>query len=73
MKLGGRKGRIVPGMDADLIILKENPLSDIRNIATVGKVVCAGTVYTQDFLADELQRVHQLKTVEKLEFGTDCM
>ena len=73
MKLGGRKGRIVPGMDADLIILKENPLSDIRNIASVETVVRAGTVYSQDFLSDELQRVHQLKTVEKPEFGTDRM
>ncbi len=73
MKLGGRKGRIVPGMDADLIILKENPLSDIRNVASVGTVVCAGTVYTKDFLADELKRVHQLRTVEKPDFGTDRM
>ena len=70
MKLGGKKGRIVPGMDADLIILKENPISDIRNIASIGTVVCAGAVYTEEFLADELRQVHELKAVEKPEFGT---
>ncbi|MBO7711238.1 MAG: amidohydrolase family protein [Lachnospiraceae bacterium] len=70
MKLGGRKGRIVPGMDADLIILKENPLSDIRNIASISMVVCAGTVYTQDFFAGELEKIHELKAVEEPVFGT---
>ena len=71
MKLGGRKGRIVPGMDADLIILKDNPLSDIGSISTLETVVCGGKVYTQEFFARELGKVHTLTALEEPAFGTD--
>lgn len=50
MKLGGRKGRIAEGMDADLILLKENPLSDIRNISSVEMVMCGGLRYDSSML-----------------------
>ena len=70
MKLGGRKGRIVPGMDADLIILKENPLSDIRGIASVETVTRSGRVYSQEFFAKELEKIHLLTAVEEPAFGT---
>ena len=70
MKLGGRKGRIVPGMDADLIILRENPLADIRNIASVETVVSAGKVYTDAYLAGELEKVHAVSGLTEPVFGT---
>ena len=70
MKLGGRKGRIVPGMDADLIILRENPLADIRNIASVETVVSAGKVYTGAYLAGELEKVHAVTGLTEPVFGT---
>ena len=70
MKLGGRKGRIVPGMDSDLIVLKENPLSDIRGIASVETVVRGDKVYTQDHFAKELEKVHSLTGITEPAFGT---
>ena len=60
MKLGGSKGRIVPGMDADLILLEENPLRDIRQIASVQTVVAGGRIFTKDYFAGELEKVHQM-------------
>ena len=57
MKLGGRKGRVVPGMDADLLVLNQNPLSDIRHIAAVDTVIAGGHMYTAAFLARELEKV----------------
>ena len=58
MKLGGRKGRVVAGMDADLLILEENPLSDIRRVSSVHTVVADGRVYEKAFLEEELKKVH---------------
>lgn len=40
--LAGRKGRIVPGADADLIVVGGNPLSDIRAIHAVRAVLRSG-------------------------------
>ena len=60
MKLGGRKGRIVPGMDADLVVLDENPLSDIRGIRSVKTVIAAGRLYEQEWIEKELAGVHDL-------------
>ena len=69
MKLGGRKGRIAPGMDADLIVLREDPLSDIRQIASVELVAANGAVYDRSFFEQELAKVHALTQVEKSGFG----
>nr|SIP63288.1 amidohydrolase [uncultured bacterium] len=60
MKLGGTKGRIVAGMDADLIVLAETPLSDIRHISSVQTVVADGRLYDQAFFAKELAKIHQI-------------
>ena len=60
MKLGGRKGRIAEGMDADLILLSQNPLSDIRHISAIQTVVSDGKLYSLDFLERELKNIHQI-------------
>ena len=41
----GVKGAISRGMDADLLILTGNPLSDIDNIKTVEMVIKGGRIY----------------------------
>ena len=36
------RGAVMPGMRADLILLKEDPTNDISNISTIKSVWCAG-------------------------------
>lgn len=43
-------GVIAPGMVADLVVLKENPLADIRNTRTVLQVMVRGQLYRADSL-----------------------
>ena len=35
-------GRIAPGMAADLVLLRENPLDDIRNTRRIDRVMVGG-------------------------------
>lgn len=71
MKLGGRKGRIVPGMDADLVILRENPLSDIRGTASVETVAADGRIYDRAFFEKELSRIHDITELPEPPGGRD--
>ncbi len=49
--LGGDSlGLIAPGRVADLVILRENPLVDIRNTRTVDRVMVRGLLYLADSL-----------------------
>jgi Tol biopolymer transport system component len=48
--LGGDLGSIEPGKLADLVILRENPLDDIRNTNTVQYVMKNGRMYDGDTL-----------------------
>lgn len=41
------KGKIEVGLDADLVLLSENPLEEIRNTSTVESVILRGQIYTQ--------------------------
>jgi imidazolonepropionase-like amidohydrolase len=43
-------GLIAPGKVADLVILKSNPLADIRNTRTVQRVMVRGQLYSADSL-----------------------
>lgn len=43
--LNDRKGSISPGMDADLLVLSQNPLENIDNIKSVYLVIKGGRVY----------------------------
>ena len=40
--LAGAKGRISPGADADLLVIRGNPLADIASVARVAAVYRAG-------------------------------
>ena len=42
----GDRGKILPGKRADLVLLKENPLIDIKNIRTIKQVWTAGVSWT---------------------------
>jgi len=42
-----RYGFIMPGMTANLLVVKDNPLDDIANIAHVHSVVCHGRCYAE--------------------------
>ena len=45
MGLEKKLGTIEPGKEADLIVLKSNPVDSISNIRTVEQVVTGGTLY----------------------------
>jgi imidazolonepropionase-like amidohydrolase len=45
-KESGRRGKIAPGMDADLVVLNADPAADARNFANVQTTIRAGrTIY----------------------------
>lgn len=48
--LGDRTGRIAPGLEADVVFLSANPLSDIGNVKHVDMVMTNGDVYSFDEL-----------------------
>jgi imidazolonepropionase-like amidohydrolase len=44
----GHQGRIAPGFDADLVLLKGDPVDDIRNLANVKYTIRAGKIIYQN-------------------------
>lgn len=42
-----QKGRLLPGMDADILILEKNPMEDIRNANSFTAVIKEGHYYTK--------------------------
>ncbi|MEW6364166.1 MAG: hypothetical protein AB1714_05960 [Acidobacteriota bacterium] len=42
--LGGLLGTIEPGKQADVLVVKDNPLSDLDNLLDVGWVIRSGVV-----------------------------
>jgi imidazolonepropionase-like amidohydrolase len=53
-------GTIEPGKLADLVLLDENPLSDIANTRKIASVVYGGKLFTRAALDDMLTRVEKL-------------
>lgn len=53
--IDGRTGRVSAGMEADIVFLRTNPLTDIRNVREVGLVVSDGRAYEPDTLLAELE------------------
>lgn len=49
-----RLGRIAPGYEADLVLLTENPLEDVRNLRAISAIMTDGTLYSREEL-DQLQ------------------
>ena len=47
---GGKIGAIAPGKFADLVILKSNPLDDIKHASDIDSVIKNGVVYSADSL-----------------------
>ncbi len=46
-----RLGRVVPGFEADLVLLRTNPLADVRHAADIAGVMTDGLWYDADQLA----------------------
>ena len=44
LSLEGEMGQVTPGYVADLVLLEQNPLDDIRNTRSVERVIAAGRV-----------------------------
>ena len=55
--MAGRAGTIAAGARADIVLLTENPLSDIRAVRSVDTVVLAGRVYDRQTLDSMLETV----------------
>ena len=67
MGIENQKGRLLPGMDADLIILKDNPLEDIGNIRKIHRVFQGTRSWNKETLQQFLAAVSKLKE-EEIEF-----
>jgi imidazolonepropionase-like amidohydrolase len=45
---GAKIGSLQPGNFADVVILKSNPLDDIKNASTIDSVMKGGVLYSGD-------------------------
>jgi len=59
--LDGDLGTIAPGKLADLVVLRENPLDDIRNTNTVRFVMLNGRLFDADTLAEIYPRRREIE------------
>ncbi len=57
--LGNNAGRIQPGKKANLVLLDENPLEDIRNTRSIRSVVLHGKLLDRSMLNDMLHAVKE--------------
>jgi imidazolonepropionase-like amidohydrolase len=48
-------GTVAPGRSADLVVLDENPLADIRNISRINSVVLRGQLFNRAALDKMLE------------------
>jgi imidazolonepropionase-like amidohydrolase len=51
-------GTVAPGRSADLVVLDENPLVDIRNISRINSVVLRGRLFNRAALDKMLEGAH---------------
>jgi imidazolonepropionase-like amidohydrolase len=47
------------GAVADLVVLDENPLLDIRNTRKINMVIREGTVYTKEYITEQLESIRR--------------
>ncbi|MDX1604133.1 MAG: amidohydrolase family protein, partial [Salinimicrobium sediminis] len=52
-------GSIKKGKKADLLILNENPLRDIKNLKEISVVMAQGQVFSKEDLQEILEEVNQ--------------
>ena len=52
-----RRGQVKPGFDADLVLLEENPLSDISHTRTVSGVMIAGRWHDREWIDARLSTI----------------
>ena len=55
LEVNDELGTVEPGKTANLIILKKNPLEDIKNTTTIDTVILNGQLYSQKSLAKRAQ------------------
>lgn len=55
--IGGQKGRLKEGMDADILVLNEDPMLDIKNAGTYCGVIKEGAWYDRAEMDSVLERV----------------
>ena len=67
MGIENQKGRLLPGMDADLIVLEGNPLEDVGNIRKIRRVFQGTRSWNKESLQQFLAAVSKLKE-EEIEF-----
>lgn len=60
--IDNRAGTIEVGKDADLVLLKENPLEDIANTRTIEAVIVKGKLLDKKSLEDMLKEVEMMYT-----------
>ncbi|MDD4079601.1 MAG: amidohydrolase family protein, partial [Eubacteriales bacterium] len=64
MGLERQKGRLLPGMDADILILNNNPLADIKNTRSIRGVIQGNTYYDRPRLDALLEEVRTMPDSE---------
>lgn len=57
LDISGQKGRLLEGMDADILVLDRNPIEDIANAASLSAVIKEGDYYTKEQCQQVLKRV----------------
>jgi len=57
LEISKRTGQIKPGLEADMVFLKANPLDDMRNIALVDTTLSNGKAYAFSDWGAEIQNV----------------
>ena len=55
--MGFNSGQIAEGMRADLVILDNNPLLDIKNTRSINAVILNGKLMTREVLDDILSQI----------------
>jgi imidazolonepropionase-like amidohydrolase len=61
LDLENQKGRLLPGFDADLLVLNGNPLEDVGNAAKIEAVVQGGRIHTRRDLDALLEKARSIK------------
>jgi imidazolonepropionase-like amidohydrolase len=57
MGVANQSGSIAPGKHADLVLLTQNPLTDINNIKKIDAVITRGEVHSAQELAQMMQKI----------------